>query len=123
MIDGECPIHCGCYYLSALVIGSIRKQAEGLQRGCRDGSAVKCTDCSSRGPEFNSQQPRSGSQWDLMPSSGVSEDSHSVFIYIKQINFKKRERESKQASRLSKPVSSTPPWLLHQLLHPGTSPF
>ena len=28
--------------------------------GWRDGSAVKNTDCSSRGPEFNSQQPHSG---------------------------------------------------------------
>jgi hypothetical protein len=31
-------------------------------RGCRDGSEVKSTDCSSRGPEFNSQQPLHGSQ-------------------------------------------------------------
>jgi hypothetical protein len=47
---------------------------------------VKSTDCSSRGPEFYSQQPRGGSQspqWDLMPSSGVSEDRYSVLIYIK----------------------------------------
>jgi hypothetical protein len=31
-------------------------------RGLRDGSEVKSTDCSSRGPEFNSQQPHGGSQ-------------------------------------------------------------
>ena len=49
--------------------------------GWRDGSVVKSTDCSSRGPEFNSQQPHGG--WDLMPSSGVSEDRYSVLIYIK----------------------------------------
>jgi hypothetical protein len=30
--------------------------------GWRDGSAVKSTDCSSRGPEFNSQQLQGGSQ-------------------------------------------------------------
>jgi hypothetical protein len=39
---------------------------------------VKNTDCSSRGPELNSQQPHGGSQssvMDLMPSSGVSEES------------------------------------------------
>jgi hypothetical protein len=38
-----------------------------------------------KGPEFNSQQPHGGSQppqWDLMPLSGVSEDSYSVLIYI-----------------------------------------
>jgi hypothetical protein len=28
----------------------------------RDGSVVKSTDCSSEGPEFNSQQPHGGSQ-------------------------------------------------------------
>jgi hypothetical protein len=35
----------------------------------RDGSAVKSTDCSSRGPEFKSQQPYGGSQ----PSGMVSD--------------------------------------------------
>ena len=30
--------------------------------GWRDGSAAKSTDCSSRGPEFKSQQPHLGSQ-------------------------------------------------------------
>jgi len=33
-----------------------------------DGSAVKNTDCSSRGPEFNSQQPHGGSQPSVMGS-------------------------------------------------------
>jgi len=40
-------------------LGCIRKVAE---RGWRDGSAVKSTDCSSRGPEFNSQQPHGSSK-------------------------------------------------------------
>jgi hypothetical protein len=43
-------------------------------QGWRDGSAVKSTVCSSRGPEFNPQQPHGGSQpsiMDLMPSSGM----------------------------------------------------
>jgi hypothetical protein len=51
--------------------------------GWRDGSMVKSTDCSSKGPEFKFQQPHGGSQpsvRDLMPSSGVSEDSYSVLI-------------------------------------------
>jgi hypothetical protein len=47
-------------------------------------TSVKSTDSSSRGPEFNSQQPHGGSQpsikKDLMPSSGLSEDSYSVLI-------------------------------------------
>jgi hypothetical protein len=54
----------------------------------RDDSAVKSTDCSSRGPEFNSQQPHGGAEPPLMviqsmPSSDVSEESDSVLIYIK----------------------------------------
>ena len=50
---------------------------------------VKSTDCSSRGPEFNSHNHMvayNHLQWDLMPSSGVSEDSYSALIYIKYIN-------------------------------------
>ena len=38
-----------------------------------DGSAVKSTNCSPRGPEFKSHPS-------VMPSSGVSEDSYSVLI-------------------------------------------
>jgi hypothetical protein len=33
-----------------------------INRGWRDGSVVKSTDCSSEGPEFNSQQSHGGSQ-------------------------------------------------------------
>jgi hypothetical protein len=36
--------------------------------GWRDGSVVKSTDCSSRGPELNSQQPHGGSQPSVMGS-------------------------------------------------------
>jgi hypothetical protein len=53
----------------------------------RDGSAVKSTDCSYRGPELNSQEPHSGSQPSVMGSdvlsSGISEDRYSVFMCIK----------------------------------------
>jgi hypothetical protein len=38
------------------------------QRGWSDGSVVKSTDCSPRGPEFNSQQPHDGSQPSVMGS-------------------------------------------------------
>jgi hypothetical protein len=37
----------------------------------RDGSAVKKTDCSSRGPEFNSQQPHGGSLPSVMGFDGL----------------------------------------------------
>jgi hypothetical protein len=36
-----------------------------------DGSMVKSTDCSSKGPEFNSQQPRGGSQPSVMGSNAL----------------------------------------------------
>jgi hypothetical protein len=41
------------------------------KRGWRDGSVVKSTDCSSRGPEFSSQQPRGGSQPSVMGSDAL----------------------------------------------------
>ena len=37
----------------------------------RDGSVVKSTLCSSRGPEFNSQQPHGGSQPSVMGSDAL----------------------------------------------------
>jgi hypothetical protein len=37
----------------------------------RDGSAVKSTGCSSRGLEFNSQQPHGGSQPSVMGSDSL----------------------------------------------------
>ena len=35
-------------------------------------------------------------EWDLMPYSGVSEDSNSVLIYIKEINLEKRGVEGRR---------------------------
>ena len=62
-------------------IGQVERSKEGYS-GWRDGSVVKSTDCSSRGPEFNSQYPRDSSPPFLLGSdalsSGVSEDSDSV---------------------------------------------
>ena len=40
-------------------------------KGWRDGSVVKSTDCSSRGSEFNSQQPHGGSQSSVMGSDAL----------------------------------------------------
>jgi hypothetical protein len=42
-----------------------------LVLGRREGSAVKSTDCSSIGPEFNSQRPHGGSQWSVMGSDAT----------------------------------------------------
>jgi hypothetical protein len=51
----------------------------------RDVSEIKSTDCSSRDPEFNSQQLHGGSHLYLDPRScsGVSEDDEGVLTYIK----------------------------------------
>jgi len=40
-------------------------------RSWRDGSVVKSTDCSSRGPEFSSQQTNGGSQPSVMGSDAL----------------------------------------------------
>ena len=39
--------------------------------GWRDGSVVKSTACSSKGPEFKSQQPHGGSQPSVMRSGAL----------------------------------------------------
>jgi hypothetical protein len=44
-------------------------QSRMFSRVCwRDGSVVKSTDCSSKGPKFNPQQPHGGSQPSVMGS-------------------------------------------------------
>jgi hypothetical protein len=59
-------------------------------KGWRDSSTVKSTGCSSRGPEFNSQQLHGGSQPSVMRSdalfwhAGVHADR--ALIYKKQTN-------------------------------------
>jgi hypothetical protein len=47
----------------------------GLKKSCswgwRDGSVVKSTDWTSKGPEFKSQQPHGGSQTSIMRSDAL----------------------------------------------------
>jgi hypothetical protein len=51
--------------------------------GWRDGSVVKCTDFSSRGPEFDSQQPHGGSQPPVMePSTLFLVCLKTVTVYL-----------------------------------------
>jgi hypothetical protein len=47
------------------------KSYQDMGEGWRDGSVVKSPDCSSRGPEFNSQQPHGGSQPSTMGSDAL----------------------------------------------------
>jgi hypothetical protein len=48
--------------LNSLVCFPVKK----LQASWQDGSVVKSTDCSSKGPEFHFQQPHGGSQPSVM---------------------------------------------------------
>jgi hypothetical protein len=72
------------------------------KRGWRDGSGVKSTDCSIRGPEFDSQQPHGGSQPSVMRFYAlfdVTEDSYRVLIYNKEILKKKKKKERKRREK------------------------
>ena len=53
--------------------------SKGLNRSWRDGSVVKSIACSSKGPEFNSQQPHGGSQPSVMRFGALfwPEDTHT----------------------------------------------
>jgi hypothetical protein len=55
--------------------------------GWRDDSAVKSTDCSSRGPEFNSQQPHGGSQPSVMEFDPLFWYSWKQSIHIHKMNW------------------------------------
>jgi hypothetical protein len=58
-----------------------------MRKGWRDGSVVKSTDCSSRDPEFDAQQPHGGSQPPVMGSDALSwhtgVHADRTVIYIK----------------------------------------
>jgi len=67
-----CTVGAMCWVLCVLWLllvemFRIRKSVEDW----RDGSVVKGTDCSSRGPEFKSQQPCDGSQPSVMGSNAL----------------------------------------------------
>jgi hypothetical protein len=75
--------YCPTFY------NSRKSKAEGLKvtsQTWRDGSAVKSIGCSSRGPEFNSQQSHGGSQPSVMRSDALfwhaCVHAERVLIYI-----------------------------------------
>ena len=61
----QCTQHCPIHEKKE------RKKKKIQWPGWRDGSVVKSTDCSSKGPEFNSQQPHGGSQPSVMASDAL----------------------------------------------------
>ena len=68
---------------------------KGWGGGWRDGSVVKSTNCSSRGPQFNSQQPHGGSQPQQWESDVLFVSENSDSILINKINkiFKNKEKK------------------------------
>jgi hypothetical protein len=76
-----------------------------MERGVawKNGSAVKSTDCSSRDPEFNSQQSHGGSQLSIMGSAAllwcVCENSYNIYIYIINLEGRKEGRRKKERER------------------------
>jgi hypothetical protein len=73
-------------------------------RELRDGSAVKSTDCSSRDPEFNSQQPHGGSQPSAMGSDALfcNAGIHADPALIHKIK-RKRKKCKRQSSTVVRP--------------------
>jgi hypothetical protein len=56
------------------------------------GSALKSTDCSSRGPEFNSQQPHGASRPSEMGSDALFYHANTALIYINEYVLREKER-------------------------------
>jgi hypothetical protein len=56
--------------MQTIMMGKLLYKRSG-NRGWSDGLAVKSTDCSSKGPEFKSQQPHGGSQPSIMRSDSL----------------------------------------------------
>ena len=65
------PIYvCVCLYVYVHIHITTINFKRGYE-SWREGLVVKSTDCSSRGLEFNSQQPHGGSQPSVMGSNGL----------------------------------------------------
>jgi len=77
----------------------INKKYQSL--GCRDSSAVKSTDCSSRGPECKSYPPHGGSQLSVMRSDTLfwCVWRQLQCTHIHKINSLKKEEEEEEESK------------------------
>jgi hypothetical protein len=63
---------------------------------------VKSTDCSSRAVQFPATHvTHNDLEWDLMPSSGVSEESNDVLIYINKYIFKNKTKQKVNKNKQS----------------------
>jgi hypothetical protein len=85
----------------------------------RDGSAVKSTDCSSRDPEFNTQQPHSGSLPSVMGSDALFWYAWRQIQCTHKINksFLKREEKEKEKEKKKKKTPKHQKLRLLVILH------
>ena len=75
----------------------LNKISRGADGGVwRDGSEVRSTDCSCRGPKFNSQQPHDGSQLSVTGSDAlfccIRRQLQCTHIHKNKCIFKKRRK-------------------------------
>jgi hypothetical protein len=80
----------------------------------RDGSVLKNTDCSSRGPEFNSQQQRGGSQPSVIRSAAlfwcVWRQLQCTHVYkINTLKKKPKTKKQNKQKRHKKPKPTNQP--------------
>ena len=71
-----CVRVCVCACVHVGICTKSLQSSEDSVRGWRNGSAVKSTDCSSRGPGFNSQHKHVSSQLSENPVTGDLTPSH-----------------------------------------------
>ena len=74
-------IHCQPGKLSKALTQNKKYKLGGGGGDWRDGSVVKSIDCSSRDPEFKSQQPHGGSQPSVMGSDAVRRQQQCTRIH------------------------------------------
>jgi hypothetical protein len=74
----------------------------------RNGSGVKSTEYSSRGPEFNSQQPHGGSQPSLVESDAlfwcVGRQQQSITSHLHKINNNYKKEKKRYSYVLNSPL-------------------
>ena len=57
--------------METVIRGTVLRKTRVFGEGWRDGSALKSSDCSSKGHEFKSQQPHDGLQPSVMRSDAL----------------------------------------------------
>jgi hypothetical protein len=77
------------------------RRGEERRGAWRDGSVVKSTDCSSRGPDFNSQQAHGSSQPSVMGSDTLfwCVCRQQQCTHIHEINLFKKEEKGEEKRR------------------------